>query len=175
VLDKELQTTETSAADNHIDLLTVLMRQLGSQISRGKGALSGPPATLMENTLSPGTRRAPAFKAREVGKVQTTPDAKLAKQASAKTEVQKREASYQQVASAKAQRNSRLLRNHAMRAAAPMSFVDVLLNIGDLPAGKTVTITFNVTVANPYLGATNQVSNQGTVSGTNFSNVLIRT
>src|SRR6185369_10743950 len=34
VADKELQTTETSAADGHIDLLTVLMRELGSQINQ---------------------------------------------------------------------------------------------------------------------------------------------
>ena len=58
------------------------------------------------------------------------------------------------------------------RAAAPTSFVDVMLNIGVLPAGKSITITFDVTVDNPYQGATNQVSNQGTVSGTNFANVL---
>src|SRR6185436_7400847 len=50
--------------------------------------------------------------------------------------------------------------------------VDVSLSIGTLPAGKTTTIVFNVTVNNPYLGATNQVSNQGTVSGANFSSVL---
>ena len=49
---------------------------------------------------------------------------------------------------------------------ASMSFVDVLLNIGVLPAGKNITIRFDVTVDNPWQGATNQVSNQGTVSGT---------
>ena len=58
-----------------------------------------------------------------------------------------------------------------MRTAAPTSFVDVLLNIGTLPAGKSVTIIFNVTVDNPYLGANNFVENQGTVSGSNFSPV----
>ena len=166
VLDKELQTTDTSAADNRIDLLTVLMRQLGSQINFGKSTLSGPPATLMENTLSPGTRRAPAFKAREVGKMKSAPDAKLAKQVPA-ADAQKRAASEQQVASAKAPRNSRVLRNHAMRAAAPTPFVDdVNLSIGVLPAGKTITITFNVLVKKPWQGATNQVFNQGTVIGT---------
>jgi Ca2+-binding RTX toxin-like protein len=53
-----------------------------------------------------------------------------------------------------------------------MSFVDVNLNIGVLPAGKSTTIIFNVTVNNPYLGATNQVANQGTVSGSNFTSLL---
>ena len=53
-----------------------------------------------------------------------------------------------------------------------MSFVDVLINIGLLPAGKSVTIKFDVTVDNPWQGATNQVSNQGSVTGTNFGPVL---
>ena len=48
---------------------------------------------------------------------------------------------------------------------------DVNLAIGTLPAGETVTITFRVTVDNPFTGG-GQVCNQGTVSGTNFSDVL---
>ena len=168
VLDKERQTIDTSAAEGRVDLLTVLMRQLGSQVSFGKSGPQGPVAWLMEGTLGTGERRAPAFKMTTVGKAQSAPGA-TAKQARAVKATEKRDAGYQAVASLNAPRSSRVVRNHA---AAPMSVVDVLLNIGDLPAGKTVTITFNVTVDNPYLGATNQVSNQGTVSGTNFSNVL---
>ena len=40
-----------------------------------------------------------------------------------------------------------------------------------LPAGKSTTITYRVTINNPTPAIT-QVSNQGTVSGGNFSNVL---
>jgi hypothetical protein len=40
-----------------------------------------------------------------------------------------------------------------------------------LAPGDSVTITFQVTIDNPYSGGPN-VSNQGTVSGSNFSNVL---
>jgi hypothetical protein len=47
----------------------------------------------------------------------------------------------------------------------------VNVTIGTLPAGDSVTITFQVVVDNPYSGGPN-VSNQGTVSGSNFSNVL---
>src|SRR5204863_3369747 len=71
--------------------------------------------------------------------------------------------------------NPRVKSNHAVRtgtAGAPMSFADVMLNIGTLPAGESVTITFNATVNNPFTSATPQVSNQGTVSGSNFANVL---
>ena len=53
-----------------------------------------------------------------------------------------------------------------------MSFVDVMLNIGVLPAGKSITIKFDVNVNNPYLGATNQVFNQGLVEGDNFDDLL---
>src|SRR5205085_8290535 len=45
------------------------------------------------------------------------------------------------------------------------------VNIGTLRAGDSVQITFSVTVNTPYSGGAN-VSNQGTVSGSNFANVL---
>lgn len=47
----------------------------------------------------------------------------------------------------------------------------VSINIGTLAPSDSVTITFQVTIDNPYSGGPN-VSNQGTVSGSNFSNVL---
>src|SRR6185369_13348461 len=122
-------------------------------------------AWLMEGTLDTGERRAPALKAPEVGKTQSAPSTTVAKQVRAATDE-----SSQQVASAKTPRSSRVLRNHAMRPA--MSFADVLLNIGVLPAGKSITITFNATVDDPFPGPGAQVCNQGTVSGTNFANVL---
>ncbi|HEX6185294.1 MAG TPA: PxKF domain-containing protein, partial [Pyrinomonadaceae bacterium] len=46
----------------------------------------------------------------------------------------------------------------------------VNVNIGTLPAGKSMTITFQVTIDNDI--NVPQVSNQGTVSGTNFGSVL---
>jgi uncharacterized repeat protein (TIGR01451 family) len=55
--------------------------------------------------------------------------------------------------------------------AQPFSGETVNANVGTLPAGKTVHITFLVTVNVPF-GGTNQVSNQGTVSGDNFADVL---
>jgi uncharacterized repeat protein (TIGR01451 family) len=48
----------------------------------------------------------------------------------------------------------------------------VNLNIGTLPAGKSMTITFNATINNSVPPGTTQVSNQGTVSGSNFADVL---
>src|SRR5262249_24364772 len=49
---------------------------------------------------------------------------------------------------------------------------DVMLNIGVLPAGKTITVTFKAQVKDPFPGPGAQVCNQGTVSGSNFASVL---
>ncbi|HKR12115.1 MAG TPA: Ig-like domain-containing protein, partial [Pyrinomonadaceae bacterium] len=78
-------------------------------------------------------------------------------------------------------RSGKTLSNHAKlrspRAmmAAAMSGENVSRTIGTLRAGDSVTITFQVTVDNPpNLTLLNppRVSNQGTVSGSNFANVL---
>jgi Ca2+-binding RTX toxin-like protein len=148
------------------------MRQLGSQVSKGQSAQKGPQTWLMEGSLDTGTRRAPAFKVTTVGKAKAVPNATVAKQVRATTETKKSNASYQQVASLRNSRNSRVVRNHAMATAEPMFAVDVNVNIGTLPAGKSTIVVFKVTVNNPWQGATNKVSNQGTVSGGNFANVL---
>lgn len=47
-----------------------------------------------------------------------------------------------------------------------------VVNIGTLPTGKAVTLTFDAMINNPVTSGTTQVSNQGTVSGSNFANVL---
>ncbi|MDX6694929.1 MAG: hypothetical protein QOF02_2532 [Blastocatellia bacterium] len=46
------------------------------------------------------------------------------------------------------------------------------VSVGTLQAGESVTIVFQVTLNDPLPGNVTQVSNQGTVSGSNFSNVL---
>ena len=55
------------------------------------------------------------------------------------------------------------------RLAAPLDTVSV--NVGTLPAGKSVTIAFNALVSNPIAPGVLSVSMQGTASGSNFSNV----
>ncbi len=60
----------------------------------------------------------------------------------------------------------------APRAAAATVVGSVNLNIGTLPAGKSITITFNVQINNSVPSGTTQVSNQGVVSGSNFIDVL---
>jgi hypothetical protein len=60
---------------------------------------------------------------------------------------------------------------HATSLARAFSAETVNASVGTLPAGKTVHITFNVTVNNPFTGLQPQVSNQGTISGDNFTPV----
>ncbi len=70
---------------------------------------------------------------------------------------------------------SKLATRSATAAPAPMSGETVTANIGTLPAGGSVTISFQVTVNNPpnlTLLSPPRVENQGTVSGSNFANVL---
>ncbi|HZH30825.1 MAG TPA: Calx-beta domain-containing protein [Pyrinomonadaceae bacterium] len=56
--------------------------------------------------------------------------------------------------------------------ATPLAIANFPVTIGTLGAGKSVTLTFSVTVNNPLAGSVTQISNQGTVSGSNFSSVL---
>jgi uncharacterized repeat protein (TIGR01451 family) len=49
---------------------------------------------------------------------------------------------------------------------------EVTVDIGSVPPGKTVTIRFQVAVPSPVPAGVEQVSNQGTLSGGNFSDVL---
>jgi hypothetical protein len=168
VINKERQTTELSGADGRMDLLTVLMRQLGSRMDHGKAALKGSQASLMENTLDTGTRRAPAFNL-SVGKAPSAQDAKAKSTVAAKSN--KRSANYQQVATLTAPRNARVSKHHATitpRAVASASMADVMLNIGVLPAGKSITITFNVTWVkydkeNPAAWTRTMIPHAGTV------------
>ena len=57
----------------------------------------------------------------------------------------------------------------ALPAAPFFSGETVNVNVGTLQVGKTVRIVFEVTVDNPFPTGVNQVSNQGTVSGDNFT------
>jgi hypothetical protein len=49
------------------------------------------------------------------------------------------------------------------------TFAQVNLPIGNLAPGEKVTITFDVTITNPFPAGVYSVTNQGTVSGGNFS------
>jgi hypothetical protein len=187
---KEFQTTEFSPSFGHMDLLTVVMRELGNVYLKGK-KLTKQLKPLMEGTLSPGVRRLPDSriiqltdsKGRVSGKVQSngatsvgsrTSKASVSsrKNAVATSPAALKNAGLNPIAKAASRKNSRIMHHAAMRTMTPSMLADVMLSIGTLPAGESVTITFNVTVDDPFTGASPQVSNQGTVSGSNFADVL---
>lgn len=49
---------------------------------------------------------------------------------------------------------------------------NLAVNVGTIPAASSVTITFDVVVRDPLPAGVTQVSNQGVVSGTNFTAVM---
>src|ERR1700704_1681546 len=49
----------------------------------------------------------------------------------------------------------------------------VTVTVGDIPANKTVTIVFNAQVSPTFTGTPSQVSNQGSISGTNFASPVL--
>ena len=47
-----------------------------------------------------------------------------------------------------------------------------VINLGDLPPGKVVTITFRAAITTSLSAGATQVCNQGTISGTNFTTIV---
>jgi uncharacterized repeat protein (TIGR01451 family) len=62
-------------------------------------------------------------------------------------------------------------KNDARDAAqsAPSAGETVTVNLGTIPAGESVVVTYQVTIGNPLPAGTTEISTQGTVSGDNFA------
>jgi uncharacterized repeat protein (TIGR01451 family) len=155
---RELQTTEYSPAFGRMDLLTVVTRELGIAYKQGKKTVIKGLKPLMQNSLAPSVRRMPnsqkiTLPAPPVGvsdASQSNGMTNLGAQASAES----------------GQRDTSL--NHAAwRMAepnAPAAVGDVNLNIGTLPASKSITIKFRALIKSPLVTAAGSVSNQGSVT-----------
>lgn len=191
---RELQTTEQGPAFRRMDLVTVVMHELGLAYGQGKKGLPKQVRSLMLNTLSPGVRRLPDSRTiqllpskvrklaanqpvRKEGLVSPASNAyALRRKAGVSAPVSFTKAGFNPIAKNVSRQNRRLMNhtpgNRTSAASLSSMLADVVLSIGTLPAGESVTITFNVTVGNPFTGALAQVSNQGTVSGSNFADVL---
>jgi hypothetical protein len=167
VLTKQREALGTSAAHGQMDLLTAVMQQLGSLLSSDETQAH---KWLMQNTLAPSVRRTPAR--RVTGKAAPAKQVSPIAESVVAQAAQPKSITYPQLANLN--QRMKALRHHAMinpRVAAAM-LADVTLSIGTLPAGESVTIKFRVTIDDPFGGAMAQVSNQGTVSGSNFADVL---
>jgi hypothetical protein len=194
VPNREMQAIEFSPAFGRMDLLTVVMRELGVTYRQGKKKLPTQLQPLMENTLSPAVRRLPDSRniklpsskdrisglnrsGRKASPVsQRTGSTRRPKTGVSTSPASSRTVAFNPDAKQSSGRTNKLMhhapRNMAMAPLLSSMLADVMLSVGTLPAGESVTITFNVTVDDPFTGALPQVSNQGTVSGSNFADVL---
>lgn len=181
---KEMQTTEHSPAHGRMDLLTVVMRELGAVYLQGKDRVPKQLRPLMEPTLSPSVRRVPVINLVDRSTSSVKSEASQSLNAagvalpspSTNTSVAPVPAIFNPTADlmpGSYGRNAKRMSyaTGARSVAAPFSGETVTLNVGTIPAGKSVTVTFQVTVNNPFPNGVCNVTNQGHVTGSNFSQV----
>jgi hypothetical protein len=181
VPDRELQTTELSPAHGKIDLLTVLMRELGAVYLSGKNRVPRNLRPLMNSTLSPAVRRMPVFNLPQRsasivrpdrGQVATAPSPRVNFGVAPIPAVFHTSASLTPGLNGQsAKRIDYATIARRVGALNPFSGETVTLSIGTIPAGKSVTIMFQVTVNTPFPNGVCNVTNQGHVTGSNFSQV----
>ncbi|HJQ24568.1 MAG TPA: Calx-beta domain-containing protein [Blastocatellia bacterium] len=177
VAGRELQTSEYSAAYGRVDLLTVLLRQLGQVYLQGQQRVPKALRPLMDSTLSPGVRRLPdaaaitlnlSSRVHEGATEGSTSELSAAQPVTTEMAGRLPVAYDADAANAGGLRYAMLRRPAAVAAAA--MFADMVSQaIGTVPVGKHAIVTFKATINDPYQGATNQVSNTATVTGTGFS------
>jgi Domain of unknown function DUF11/HYR domain/Calx-beta domain len=178
VAGRELQTTEYSAAYAKVDLLTVVMRQLGQVYLQGQRRVPKALRPLMDSTLSTGVRRLPdatVIILNLSSLVHNGTTAGNASEVSAAQPVMTEMAgllpvAYDADAASGGGLRHAMLRRPAAAVAAAAMFADMVSQaIGTIPVGKHAIVTFKATINDPYQGATNQVNNTATATGTGFS------
>jgi hypothetical protein len=168
VVGLERQSTERSPAFGRMDLLTVIARALGNALGKEKLQLEGQ-QSLMQNALGTGVRRALVTDWSPPDETSPYYENTVNETVQYLERPTVENLSTQTVETPQAQKPLSS-KTRSDSSDSPDSGTPVSLNIGTLPAGKSVTIKFNVTVNNDITAA--QLSNQGTVSGSNFSNVV---
>jgi hypothetical protein len=156
-------TNPTNTPAGHIDLLTTIEHEMGHKLGLTDSYTDHDRDSLMYGYLTKGERRLPT-----VGEARAIRSAgihgkhflRLGRDGHIKNESS---AGQQQKRKGGIIGPRPILQTNAGETVNP--------TIGTLPTGESVTVTFQVTVNTPYLGGAN-VSNQGIVSGSNFSNVL---
>src|SRR5262249_31345446 len=119
----DLRAGKGSPAEGRMDLLTVVMHELGHVLGYDDLPVASHPNDLMAENIPTGVRRVPGGLAHVSSQV---------------------------------------------TGAAPQA-ASFPLTIGTLPAGKSVTITFDVTINSSLPSSVTQVVNQGSISGSNFA------
>jgi len=162
------------AAVGKLDLLTVLMHELGHQIGLDDDYMKVNADDVMFGYMHVGERRLPAEgqTINAPGTLSGTNYLSLNEETSNKTTTASPALNSNRAHHAQFKRSKSMKASVADNPLAPNGTGGTVnVNIGTLNPGDSVTITFQTTIDSPYTGGPN-VSNQGTISGSNFSNVL---
>ncbi len=170
-----LRAKARSAAAGRMDLLTAITRAMGFVLEHENINRASYRHWYRDNTLLPSMRRVPSFNieipapvrqyplpSRDGNQISVTPG----KADSQNSIARATELDVASPASAAIFNPAGFsLKDAASKAAfVPMSGETVTRNIGSIPAGKSVTITFRVTIDNPFPDGLCEVVNQGTVT-----------
>jgi hypothetical protein len=172
-----LYSNPSSVSDSHVDLLTVILHEIGHGMGLDDTYLASDRDNLMYGYLTKGERRLPAqgqaLTASNVNKFSAPHFLTLSYAPEHSKSADKGLAGkpVTRTAFRNHSMRSRALTNAALMLPTVTPPVDVL--VGSLPTGKSVIVKFQVTVNNSLSPAsTTQVSTQGTVLVTGFSNTL---
>jgi hypothetical protein len=171
-------TDPLSAPAGRVDLLTAVEHEMGHRLGLEDTYAASDRDGLMYGYLTVGERRLPS--AGQAAVARAAAGKHFLALAPLSSEPAKGEA--QSAASAKLSTAATKTQSPVAKTGAPsskpsrpfvtLSSTAVSANIGTLHAGDSVQINFSVTVNTPFPNGVSTVSNQGTVSGSNFSNVL---
>jgi CSLREA domain-containing protein/uncharacterized repeat protein (TIGR01451 family) len=153
-------TNQFTSAAGRIDLLTAIEHEIGHKLGLDDSYSEKDRNSIMYGYLTVGERRLPAAnqaKGAQPGSLKGPHFLSLSREAKPRSVITRNSATTSPV----------------MAPMAPMPALTPV-SIGTLPGGKSLTIVFQVTVKTTGLVPANatSVSNQGTVSGSNFANVL---
>jgi len=158
-------TNPYSSAAGRVDLLTAIEHEIGHRLGLVDTYAYIDRNSIMYGYLTVGERRVPA-----AGQAANAQPGSLVGLHHLKLKNRELKGSFSS--------QKRQLRSHAARSSRslvePFAGETITANVASLPAGGTITIKFQVTVNNPpNLSLLNppRVSNQGSVSGSNFSTV----
>jgi uncharacterized repeat protein (TIGR01451 family) len=193
VLELERQTTEYSPAFGKMDLMTVLMRELGTVYLQGKDRTPKKLRPVMNPLLLPGVRRVPMFHTvdRSTSSLHRPGASDSAGAVAAATPDQRKPDSSTSLLDLKAavfNPSDALMPGSYASSATRMSYSSVANSmqskekptsgetvnqaLGTIPPGKKAVIMFSVTVDNPVAAGTTQVCNQGSVSADSIPSFL---
>jgi uncharacterized repeat protein (TIGR01451 family) len=158
---RELQTTEYSVAHGKMDLLTVILRELGKEYLKGKERPPQQLLPLLEGTLSPAVRRLPD--ASPIGFV--IPEHPVWSQPAWTPTEPTGAASPGPPQTINHNGSSQGTQNVTY---GPQAGETVSKMIGTIPPGESVTLMFQVTVNNPFPAGVCTVTNTGQVTGSNM-------